>query len=37
MWNETITYNESDVEQKIIYPLLTESYPSGRAGSNFSY
>lgn len=29
MWHETRTYNESDVEQKIIYPLLTEKYPSG--------
>lgn len=29
MWYQTNTNNESDVEQKIIYPLLTDTYPSG--------
>lgn len=29
MWNRAVVDNESDVEQKIIYPLLTELYPSG--------
>lgn len=29
MWNNAKVSNESDVEQKIIFPLLTESYPNG--------
>ncbi|NOH76884.1 RNA-binding protein [Vibrio crassostreae] len=29
MWHQEKTDNESDVEQKIIYPLLTEAYPTG--------
>ncbi|KZN15192.1 type I restriction enzyme HsdR N-terminal domain-containing protein [Marinomonas sp. TW1] len=29
MWHKSSVYNESDVEQKIIYPMLTEFYPSG--------
>ncbi|EOB3677370.1 type I restriction endonuclease [Vibrio vulnificus] len=29
MWNKAKADNESDVEQKIIYPFLTENYPSG--------